>query len=359
MYIVAAQMVEILLKDDERVKRKFIGTCIQKMNENVSMNPRRLTPSISLLLAFEASARHLSFTRAAQELSLTQSAVSRQVQALEELLEVELFIREHRHIQLTGTGVTYHREVGAALQRLRNASLQAIASRSGNGSLHLAALPTFASKWLLPRLNSFYQQHPGILVHVHSRIGQFDLNQAGIDAAINVGVGTWPGLVGHLLMQEHLVPVISPQLRTEHPIEQPKDIRQHLLLQVTNRSDAWYRWFSEQKLDTSQMRLGPQFELTSHVIQAVASGIGVGLLPSFLVADELAQGTLELAYPLPLTTGMGYYLFVPPEKQHLPQIETFSNWILNQADAVADINASFEGAPRPSGGARPPGVTGA
>lgn len=295
------------------------------------MNPRRLTPSLSLLVAFEASARHLSFTRAAVELSLTQSAVSRQVQNLEDLLEVPLFVRDQRRISLTGAGALYQREVAASLQRIRNASLQVISYRSGGGSLHLAALPTFASKWLMPRLNDFYQKHPGILIHMHSRIGQFDLGPAGMDAVISVGDGVWPGLVAHQLMPEQLLPVISPALRQMGPLVKPNDLAQHLLLQVAARSDMWQRWFSEQGLPLGHMRPGPQFELTSHVIQAVASGIGVGLLPSFLVADELRNGTLELAFDLPLVTGAGYYLFVPPEKQALPQVATFSAWLLGSA----------------------------
>lgn len=294
------------------------------------MNPRKLTPSMSLLLAFDASARHLSFTRAAQDLYLTQSAVSRQVQALETLLGVPLFVREQRKIALTGAGAAYHREVAVALQRIRSGSLQAIASRSGSGSLHLAALPTFASKWLLPRLNDFYRRHPGILVHVHSRIGQFDLDQAGMDAAIGVGDGSWPGLVSHRLMDEVLLPVISPALRREHALQSPADLAAHLLLVVATRSSAWYRWFEQQGLPTHQLHMGPQFELTSHLIQAVASGMGVGLLPHFLVQDELDNGTLEVAFDVPLASGYTYYLFVRPEQLMLPSVATFSDWLTGQ-----------------------------
>jgi LysR family transcriptional regulator, glycine cleavage system transcriptional activator len=292
------------------------------------MNPRRLTPSMSLLVAFDAAARHLSFTRAAAELSLTQSAISRQVRSLEELLEVPLFRREGRHIVLTDVGAMYHRELVIALQRIRNASLQTIAYRSGGGSFHLAALPTFATKWLMPRLNSFYTEHPGTLVHVHSRIGQFDLGLAGIDVVIGVGDGLWPGLVAHHLRDEHLLPVISPVLARTLPVSKPADLSRHLLLQVAARADVWYRWFDAQNLPRGGMQLGPQFELTSHLIQAVASGIGVGLVPSFLVEDELRSGVLELALDLPLTTGAAYYLWIPQDKMNLPPIAAFRDWLL-------------------------------
>lgn len=286
---------------------------------------------MSLLVAFDAAARHLSFTRAATELSLTQSAVSRQVQALEGLLEVPLFKREGRHIALTDLGAMYQQEVSAALHRIQNASLQTISYRTGGGSFHLAALPTFAAKWLMPRLSDFYARHPGTLIHVHSRIGQFDLQLAGMDAVIGVGDGTWPGLVSHLLVDEVLLPVISPTLAKRQKLRAVGDIAPLLLLQVAARADAWRQWFIAQGLSPTNMRLGPQFEMTSHLIQAVSSGIGVGLVPSLLVQDELLNGSLQLALDLPLVTGFGYYLFVPPDKLTLPPIVSFKDWILGCA----------------------------
>jgi LysR family transcriptional regulator, glycine cleavage system transcriptional activator len=297
------------------------------------MNPRRLTPSISLLLAFEAAARHLSFTRAADELSLTQSAVSRQVQALEALLEVPLFRRLGKRIVLTHVGAMYLRELSGALQRIRNASLQAIAFRTGGGSIHLASLPTFASKWLMPRLNAFYARHPGILVHVHSRIGQFDLAQAGMDAAIGVSDGHWPGLVAYHLRDEHLVPVINLELTKSNKLRKPADLSHYLLLQVAARPDIWRQWFISHGLALSDMRIGPQFELTSHLIQAVASGIGVGLLPSFLVEDELRSGVLALALDVPFASGMAYYLHLPPHTAAWPPLAAFRDWLLEMKDA--------------------------
>ena len=148
------------------------------------MNYRNLTPSMSLLLAFEAAARHESYTRAAVELSLTQSAVSRQVQALEQQLGVILFRREGRTVKLTEVGRVYQREISEALGRIRSATLHAIAHQAGGGNLRLATLPTFGSKWLLPRLHEFYRRHPEVLVHINSRIEPVDFATSGIDAAI-------------------------------------------------------------------------------------------------------------------------------------------------------------------------------
>lgn len=299
------------------------------------VNARRLTPSMPQLLAFDAAARHLSFTRAAAELSLTQSAVSRHVQGLEELLEVPLFRRVGRNIVLTDIGRMYQAELALGLQRIRNASLQAVAYRGGGGSFHLAALPTFAAKWLLPRLNRFYAKHPEKIIHVHSRIGKFDLDLAGIDAVIGVGDGVWPGLIAHRLRGEKVLPVISPALASKSQMRQPSDVTKHLLLQVAARPDTWRQWFAAQNLPFSSMQLGPQFELTSHLIQAVASGIGVGLLPDFLVAEELASGTLELAFDLPVETGAGYYLFVAPDKMNHPPIAAFVQWLMQEQEDEA------------------------
>jgi len=306
-----------------------------------TMNPRRLTPSMSLLMAFDASARHLSFTRAATELSLTQSVVSRQVQSLEELLGVKLFMKKGRQVGLTEVGKAYHSEIGLAMQRIRNASLQAIAYRAGGGSIHLAALPTFATKWLMPRLNGFYVKHPNTLVHVHSRIGRFDPASAAFDAVIGVGDAHWPGMRAYHLMDETVLPVVTPALKPE--LRDPQDLRRTLLLQVAARADIWQRWFIQQRLDPGGMRGGPQFELTSHLIQAVAAGIGVGLLPDFLVKEELDAGILVPAFELPLVTGEGYYLYVPEEKAEWAPVAAFTQWVVEAARSAvqgARISAS-------------------
>lgn len=292
------------------------------------MNPRKLLPSMSLLIAFEASARHLSFTRAAEELSVTQGAVSRQVQALETLLGVSLFRRVGRQIVLTDIGHVYVRELTAALGRIRNASLQVISLQTGSGSLHLAVLPTFGSKWLLPKLNGFYTRNPGIMIHIHSRIGQFDLELAGMDAAIGVGDGNWPGMVSYPLLEEELIPVISPSLARKTPVTNAKDMKKHLLLQVASRATTWRDWFGKQGLDSGDIRLGPQFELTEHLLQAVVAGIGVGLVPRFLVEEELRNGSLKVALPCPFVTGYNYYLLIPAHKLHLPPVVAFREWLL-------------------------------
>ncbi len=166
---------------------------------------------MSLLLAFEAAARHENYTRAAAELSLTQSAVSRQVQALEQQLGLTLFRREGRQVQLTDVGRLYQRELSEALGRIRSATLQALAYQTGVGTLRLATLPTFGSKWLLPRLHAFYSAHPGMLVHIHSRIEAINFDTSEIDAAIGVASHDLPGLICHRLHAEELVVILPPE----------------------------------------------------------------------------------------------------------------------------------------------------
>jgi len=292
------------------------------------MNPRTLTPSMSLLLAFEASARHQSYTRAAEELSLTQSGVSRQVQALEALLDVRLFLRKGRRIVLTDAGRMYMREVGAAIASIRNATLQAIAYRSGGGNLNLAVLPTFGARWLMPRLHSFYAAHPSVVVNMHSRIGQLDLETAGMDAVIGVSDNDLPGLTSHYLLEEELALIASPDLLRRHPIKSARDVDSLLLLRVATRPNIWREWFDACKVRGRTLRPGPIFELTSHLIQAVATGIGVGLVARCLIEDELESGKLVVPFDSPYSSGMRYYFAYPAHKSELPSVAAFRDWLL-------------------------------
>lgn len=294
------------------------------------MNHRRLTPSMSLLLAFEAAARHESYTRAAQELSLTQSAVSRQVQALEALLGISLFRREGRNIVLTDVGRLYRRELEGALTQIRNATLQAVAYGSGVGTLRLALLPTFGSKWLLPRLHDFYAANPGVQVHIHSRIQPVDFAAEEIDAAICVGSLERPGLVVHPLLDESMLVVASPAVFAAGEAPTAAAIAGQTLLQVASHPPLWAQWFVENGLDPQQMHGGPNFELTSHLIQAVRAGIGVGLVPRLLVEDELQQGHL-VAVGAAIPSQRTYCLVYPPRNAVLPSLEAFHNWLLPRA----------------------------
>ncbi|MFC6300264.1 LysR family transcriptional regulator [Pseudomonas sp. CCM 7893] len=293
------------------------------------MNPRRLTPSMSLILAFEASGRHLSFTRAANELALTQSAVSRQVQALEAQIETSLFKRDGRRIELTAVGARYLYELSAALGRIRSATLQTISFRSQDETLHLAVLPTFASKWLLPRISDFYTRHPEIVVHIHSRIIPEHVANTDVEmnAVICVGKEPWPGFVSHKLLAEKLVVVASPTLMQDCKDIAPADLTaKHLLLNVVSRPHAWSDWLEQNGLNHTSLREGPSFEITAHLIQAVVAGIGVGLVPQILVQDEVRSGALVTLFE-PIDIGRSYFLAYANRYQHLPSLVKFSEWL--------------------------------
>lgn len=294
------------------------------------MNPKRLTPSMSLLLAFEAAARHCSFTKAADELSLTQSAVSRQVQALEASLEVGLFKRDGRHIELTAAGALYQQELAGALARIRSATLQTIARKDEGQVLHLGVLPTFASKWLMPRMPEFHRAHPDTLVHIHSRIFGADLSRDASDmtALICAGSGQWPGFTTHRLLAEQLLVVASPTALPGHAEITIQGMAQQLLLNVVSRPHAWTEWFAQVGMPPdSHLRHGPSFEFTAHLIQAVVAGIGIALVPSILVQDELASGVL-VALSEPTESGRGYYLAYPTPYQHLAAVKSLREWLL-------------------------------
>jgi len=293
------------------------------------MNYRKLTPSMALLLVFESTARHQSQTRAAQELSLTQSAVSRQIQALEAQLGIALFRRQGRSVQLTPQGQHYFVEISAALGRIRSATLQALAQQhQGGGALRLACLPTFASRWLLPHLHGFYAAHPGITLHLHSRIGTIDFHHDAMDAAITVGdpqTNDWRGLCCHRLHHEFLIAIAAPALAKA--LTHIADASGHTLLTVASNPQAWAEWFSHYRLDHRQMRIGPSFELTSHLIQAVQAGLGLGLVPQLLVQDELAQGQL-CTLGQAIASQRSYYLVYPQGNDSLTALAAFKRWLL-------------------------------
>lgn len=303
------------------------------------MNPRHLTPSISLLLAFEASARHQSFTRAAEELSLTQGAISRQVQNLESLLNVALFKRVGRRILLADVGVMYLREVTFALDRIRGASLKAMSFEAGTGALRMAVLPTFGSKWLLPRLHRFYQQHPGVTVHIHTRFDQIeDFDLAGVDAAIGIRdlppQGLASGMMVHRLHREDPVPIASPALLEKTRVNAPLDLTRHRLLHVAHRPQAWANWFTALGLSSRSAHIGPMFELTAHLIQAASAGIGVGLVPQVLVEEELRQGTLVVPIHVPLQDQRHFCLTHPSHNDKLPQLMAFKDWLRGEIEST-------------------------
>lgn len=293
---------------------------------------RRKIPSTAALIAFEASARHQSFTRAAEELALTQGAVCRQIAGLEQFLGVALFRRSRRGVLLTEAGTAYAAKVAAQLDAVERDTL-ALMGAQGAMSLELAVVPTFATQWLLPRLKDFQRLHPEVTVHLTNRTRPFLFADTGFDAAIYFGDGDWSGTDAHFLMHEHLMPVCSPALLGDQPASAQR-IAELPLLQQSTRPYAWRQWFAAQGLSVARDMTGPRLELFSMLAQAACHEMGVALIPPFLIQRELADGSLVVAIDRPVPDGgRAYYLTVPERKVESAALKAFRDWLLGEAQA--------------------------
>ena len=287
---------------------------------------RKLLPSTSALAAFDAVARLGSFSAAAQDLSLTQGAISRQIGGLEQQLGTRLFDRNSRGVALTPGGKLYAKGIGSALATIRAASLQAMTELPGN-VLNLAILPTFGTRWLMPRIPGFVAQHPGIIVNFATRIRQFDFEADGLDAAIHIGRSSWPGAECRFLMHEAVAPVCSPAFLAAHPIGTAADLAPMPLFHMASRPGAWDHWFESLGLAASPDR-GMRFEQFSNVTQACIAGLGVALMPLFLIAAELASGQLVKAYDHEIRSPSAYYLVTPTGRPPGGPVAAFTAWLL-------------------------------
>jgi LysR family glycine cleavage system transcriptional activator len=290
---------------------------------------RRFLPSMSLLRAFEAAARHQSFTEAAAELNLTQGAISRQIRVLEEQLGSDLFLRERQTVRLTPAGETYAREIREALRRISSATLGFRANPKG-GTLNLAILPTFGTRWLAPRLPGFLRENPGITINLTTRLAPFDFNLEQADAAIHFGTADWPGAELELLMSETVVPACNRSLVEEYKFQKPSDLLRAPLLHLVSRPDAWERWFMLHDALTEPLH-GMLFDQFAMAAQAAISGLGLALLPEFLINDELARGDLVRALDLPMQSTEKYYLAWPVSRSSYAPLVAFRQWIVHEA----------------------------
>lgn len=300
----------------------------------INTSQRRLVPSSSMLLAFDAAARMGSFTEAAAELDLTQGAISRQINALEKQLDVALFERIKKTVHLTQAGKIYAKEIHSALQIIRNASLNAM-SNPMSGTLNLAILPTLGTRWLMPRLPDFLQQHPDITVNFVTKLKPFDFRQENLHAALHFGLPNWPDTTQTYLMGEAVIPVCSPTFLQQNPIDNIQDLAKLPLLHLSTRPKAWDDWFKHSKIDEPK-RLGMLFEEISIIAKAAASGLGVALLPKFLIQSELDRGELVLILDLPVKSGSGYYLVTPLNRAEYAPVVALTQWLLTQVKT--DIN---------------------
>ncbi|MEN9904814.1 MAG: hypothetical protein RLZZ555_1379 [Pseudomonadota bacterium] len=300
---------------------------------------RRKLPSTQALVCFVAAARHQSFTRAAQELFLTQGAISRQVAALEESLGVELFRRSQHGMTLTPAGADYARQVAQRLDALERDTLDLMGRQGQGESVTLAVVPTLATRWLIPRLAGLAREQPQLTVHIDAQTRPFLFGDTGVDAAIFAGTDEqmqqWAGTRAQLLFDEVVVPVCSPALLRGRTELAPAALAEMPLLQQSTRPDGWRQWFESQQVEAPRAMAGPRYEQYSMQVAAAASGLGVALMPTLLVEAELASGELVIASPNRLLSRRSYYL-VQPDLPERPALTPLKSWLLATAARMHD-----------------------
>lgn len=305
---------------------------------------RRNIPSLQSLICFESAAKHSSYTHASQELFITQSAVSRQIQQLEEYLGVNLFSRTRHGVELTEAGKQYAKGIKPYLQGIEKSTADIMMHKGLGGTLKLGVVPTFATRWLLPKLHKLNAQHPEITVHLETSTKPFLFNENVFDAAIFAGtqqqIEHWPGIQAHYLMDEEVVPVCSPALiqnrlpeavmQNEHSYDlSDEELLLMPLLQQTTRPSIWQEWFQAHQIQHPKPFDGQRHELFSMLSVAASHGMGMALIPQMLIESELNKKELVIASSKKLQGSRKYYL-VHSSQDISPQIQKFADWVLQE-----------------------------
>lgn len=302
---------------------------------------RRNIPSTTALALFESAARHQSFTQAAQEHAVTQSAVCRQIAGLEDFLNVKLFRRTKRGVLLTEAGSLYARNVRVRLDDVERDTLALMAKGGAGGALELGVVPTFAAKWLVPRLGGFQRLYPDIAVHLSSRTRPFLFADTALDAAICAGEAGWPGTESCFLMDERLVAVGSPALVKTRRRLTPADLAHLPLLQMSTRPYAWRQWFESLGLRVANDLAGARMELFSITAEAAIHGQGLALIPRFLIEDDLKQGRLVPLIEHEFLSDRRYYFIYPEQKSDNTVLALFRAWLDQEATAYRNAQTAI------------------
>lgn len=296
---------------------------------------RRRLPPLNALRAFEAAARHLNFSRAADELSVTPGAVSQQIQNLEDYVGAALFKRTPRGLLLTDSAQMALPALREAFDRLAEAAALLTAAVDGR-RLTLTAAPSFAAKWLVPRLGNFEAKYPQVDVWLSADMDLVDFGTGDVDLAIRYGAGPYPGLEAVRLMSETVVPVISPELAAANPINAPADLARHILLHdgspdADDSCPDWSMWLAARGVKGFDANRGPRFNQSSLVIEAAVSGRGVALAKRALAQDDLDAGRLIVPMPIATSVDFAYFVVHPKAKGRLPQVKAFVGWLTAEA----------------------------
>ncbi len=287
----------------------------------------RTLPPLEAFRFFEAAARHLSFTRAAEELHVTHGAVSQRIKHLEEHLGKPLFRRNGRRMLLTEEGRRLLERVQTAISEIA-AGVDAIRAVSTDGVLTISAAPCFAAHWVLPRIVDFNKHHPDIQVNVRATSVLTDFIRDGVDMGLRFGSGNWPGLISIKLYDEDLVPVCSPAYRSGQLPRAPKDLLNASLLH--NERRPWSLWFEAMDIDYRDDGQGPRFSDEDSLIPAAVAGAGVALARVSLVHADLESGRLVRLFSQSVPAEHAYFIVYPPGSDNLRKVRVFQNWLLEQ-----------------------------
>ncbi len=296
----------------------------------------RKLPPLNGLRAFEAAARHLSFSRAAEELFVTPAAISHQIKGLEEFIGISLFRRLPRAVMLTDDAQLILPLVTEAFDKLEQAGLLLKESES-TGVLTVSSAPTFAQKWLLEHLDDFSQIYPDINVRLDARLDTVDFDRDGVDVAIRLGAGKYPGMRADQLFDEQVVPVCHPKFLTgPHALKTPDDLRYHTLLHVDwGNINApfpdWRMWLASVGVEGVDYTRGPVFTVESMAIAAAARGNGITLGSTYAIRSELESGQLVVPFDRRLTSEISYWVVAPERTADQPKVKAFRDWLLRRA----------------------------
>lgn len=299
-------------------------------------------------MAFDAAARHASITRAADELALTESAVSRQISQLEDQLGVQLFHRVKKRLSLTRAGAAYARDVAEALERLEKDTFDVMSNEGEGGTLEIGVLPTVGSLWLIPRMADFYARHPKMTVNMSARSSRFLFSETNLDGALCFGTATWPGAVSDFLFEEELMVVAGGRLLEQAAPWTTETVLSQRLLHLVTRPAAWPSWAAAAGVGGLNLLKGPRFELQSMLIEAACAGLGLALLPRFLIDARLHRGDLQVVSDVSLRSEGSYYFAFPEEKAGEPQLELFRQWLQEHARQFREAGATGEDAAPPA-----------
>lgn len=289
------------------------------------MTQRRYLPPLPWLVAFETVARLGSVTEAAAVLDLSQGAVSRQILKLEELLESQLFLRVKKRLILTPQGATYAEQIRDAIDRIADSTIN-LATNPDGGALELAILPAFGAHLLAPRLAEFVAAYPGVTLNLTTRTSPFDFGKERFHAAIHFGLDDWPGAGSKKLMDEVIVPVVSPSLIGGRTVAGIEEIRNLLLLRLRTRQNAWPQWFEAQGQPLVRDS-GMEFDQFATMLQAVLGGVGAALMPDYLVEADLRAGRLATVANARSSSLGAYYLVWPEAIADYPPLVAFREWL--------------------------------